>query len=65
MKFSSINLLDYQELIDSISEARVELLNLKLEHAVSPLRNPGLITKKRKHIARLNTALSIKVKSSK
>lgn len=65
MSFASTISLDYNELIDSISKAKAELLNLKMAHAVSPIENPGFITKKRKDIARLKTALSIKSKSSK
>lgn len=63
MNFSSMILLDDQGLVDSISKVKTELLHLKMTHAVSPIENPGIITKKRKDIARLKTALSIKSKT--
>lgn len=57
MKNSEIKELATQELEERISEEKILLTKLKLNHAVSPLDNPNRIIVTRKVIARLKTEL--------
>lgn len=55
MKSSEIKELATHELEERISEEKILLTKLKLNHAVSPLDNPNRIIVTRKVIARLKT----------
>jgi large subunit ribosomal protein L29 len=57
MKNSEIKELATPELEERISEEKILLTKLKLNHAVSPLDNPNRIIVTRKVIARLKTEL--------
>ncbi|MBN2682064.1 MAG: 50S ribosomal protein L29 [Bacteroidales bacterium] len=57
MKSSEIKELATPELEERISEEKILLTKLKLNHAVSPLDNPNRIVVTRKVIARLKTEL--------
>lgn len=58
MKENNLAELTVEELRTKIQEEKNGLMNLKLNHAVSPLENPTLIKKARVSIARLKTELN-------
>jgi len=58
MKQSEVKGYSQEELKDKLAESKKSYADLKRTHIVSPLENPSEITKMRKTIARLNTALS-------
>ena len=58
MKYSEIAGLSAEELTARIGEETKNLNKLTFAHAVSAIENPTRITKVRKDIARLNTALT-------
>lgn len=58
MKQTEINKLSAEELKDSLTQAKSEHAELKRLHGMSPLENPSQVTKARKLVARLNTALN-------
>jgi large subunit ribosomal protein L29 len=57
MKKEEIKELTTQELTERLAEMEKEYLQLKVNHAVSPLDNPAKITADRKMIARVKTEL--------
>jgi large subunit ribosomal protein L29 len=57
MKKEEIKELTTQELAERLAEMEKEYLQLKVNHAVSPLDNPAKITADRKMIARVKTEL--------
>jgi large subunit ribosomal protein L29 len=57
MKKEEIKELTTQELAERLVEMEKEYLQLKVNHAVSPLDNPAKITADRKMIARVKTEL--------
>ena len=62
MKASEIKSLSIDELKNTIAEQKEQLRKLKFAHAVSEVENPVKIRLTRKHIARLNTELTAKLK---
>ncbi len=58
MKQSEVKQYSSEELRDKLAESRRAYADLKRTHIVSPLENPSEITKLRKTIARLNTAIN-------
>lgn len=61
------NNLDLKELSDKELQERLEaeqmqLVKMKINHAVSPLENPNLLATTRKNIARINTEISLRRK---
>ena len=46
-----------KDLRDRLDQMELEYVQLKAQHAVSPLDNPAKITKARKEIARVKTEL--------
>ncbi len=58
MKQTEIKQYSQEELKDRLAESQKSYADLKRTHIVSPLENPSQITKLRKTIARLNTALN-------
>lgn len=56
-KQDSIKDLSIADLNERLEEARIQLVKLKLNHAVSPLENPNQIRATRKDIARYLTEL--------
>lgn len=58
MKQSEIKGLSSEELKQKLAEIKASYAEMKRMHAMSPLDNPSQITKSRKTIARLNTALN-------
>tara|TARA_B100000953_G_scaffold229149_1_gene190676 strand:+ start:51 stop:248 length:198 start_codon:yes stop_codon:yes gene_type:complete len=57
MKQSEIKILTIEDLNDKLEEYRQQLLNLKMNHAVSPIENPSNIKSVRRTIARILTAI--------
>ena len=58
MKQSEIKGLSQEEVAQKLTEVRSSYAEMKRMHAMSPLDNPSQITKTRKTIARLSTALN-------
>jgi large subunit ribosomal protein L29 len=57
MKYSEIKELSDKELVEKIKDEKVNLVTMKMNHAISPLENPLVIRETRKTIARLKTEL--------
>jgi large subunit ribosomal protein L29 len=57
MKNSEIRELTIKEIAERIDAEKEKLTRMRLNHAVSPLDNPIVITEVRRDIARLNTEL--------
>lgn len=57
MKSSEIRELSNQELLERIDNEKTALVRMKLNHAISPLDNPNVISESRKVIARLKTEM--------
>ena len=49
-----------EELKEDLTSAKKELFNLRFQNATSQLTNPAEITKVRKNIARIQTAINAK-----
>ncbi len=62
MKATEIEKLSLEELFDKLAESKKKLLDLKMNHAVSPLENPLQIKIVRRIISRLLTAITVKQK---
>ena len=62
MKATEIEKLSLEELLDKLDESKKKLLDLKMNHAVSPLENPLQIKIVRRIISRLLTAITLKQK---
>ena len=62
MKATEIEKLSLEELLDKLAENKKKLLDLKMNHAVSPLENPLQIKIVRRIISRLLTAITLKQK---
>ena len=62
MKASEIENLSLEELQDKITDLQKHLLDLKMNHAVSPLENPLQIKMARRTVSRLLTALTARQK---
>ena len=58
MKTSEIEKLSIEDLKEKLTEFQKQLLDLKMNHAVSPLENPLQIKTVRKTVARLLTAIT-------
>ncbi|WP_194851091.1 50S ribosomal protein L29 [Nonlabens antarcticus] len=58
MKQSEVKGYSQEELKDRLAESQKTYADLKRTHVVSPLENPSEITKLRKTIARLKTAVN-------
>ncbi len=57
MKTSEIKEFSTADLVERIETERANLLKMKLNHAVSPLENPGKIKESRRDVARMLTEL--------
>ena len=57
MKIKEVKELETKDLVEKLENAKAELNNLKLTHAISPLENPSQIKATRRDIARMNTEL--------
>lgn len=57
MKTAEIRELTVAEIKERIDAAKVELVRLKLNHAVSPVENSNVIKNARRDIARMLTVL--------
>ena len=57
MKSSEIRELSNQELLERIDNEKTGLVRMKLNHAISPLDNPNVISEARRVIARLKTEM--------
>ena len=62
MKATEIEKLSLEELADNLADRQKQLLDLKMNHAVSPLENPLQIKIVRRIISRLLTAITVKQK---
>ena len=62
MKASEIENLSLEDLHDKLADYQKQLLDLKMNHAVSPLENPMQISMVRRTISRLLTALTVRQK---
>ena len=58
MKQSEVKGYSLEELKDKLAEAQLAYGDLKRTHSMSPLDNPSQITKMRKTIARIKTAIN-------
>ncbi|MCH3923574.1 MAG: 50S ribosomal protein L29 [Bacteroidales bacterium] len=47
-----------KELRERLDAEKMQLVKMKINHAVSPLENPNLIRVTRKNIARINTEIT-------
>lgn len=61
MKFSEIRDLTAEELRKRMLTSREELFEMKMKHSMGQLAAPSEITVKRKSIARIKSALSMKM----
>jgi large subunit ribosomal protein L29 len=57
MKIKEIKDLNSKDIQDKIEAEKAQLDNLKLNHSISPLDNPGVIREARRTVARLKTEL--------
>ncbi len=57
MKSAEIKDLSVKDLEERIAAEKAKLTQLKVQHAVSPVENPSIITKSRRDIARMLTIL--------
>lgn len=57
MKASEIREMSAAELTKKLDELKAELFNLRFQHAINQLENPGRIVLVKKDIARVKTAL--------
>ncbi len=57
MKSAEIKDLSVKDLEERIAAEKANLTQLKVQHAVSPVENPTIITKSRRDIARMLTIL--------
>ncbi len=55
MKNSEIRDLTDQEIVDKIEDEAIQLVRLKMNHKITDLENPHVITNTRRLIARLKT----------
>ena len=62
MKASEIKNLSIEDLQDKLADYQKQLMDLKMNHAVSPLENPLQIKMVRRTISRLLTALTVRQK---
>ena len=60
MKASEIKNLSLEDLQDKLADYQKQFLDLKMNHAVSPLENPLQIKTVRRTISRLLTAITAK-----
>ena len=60
MKSAEIKEMSVQDLQERIAAEKVNLAQLKMQHAVSPVENPSIIKKSRRDIARMLTILGQK-----
>ena len=60
MRAAEVRELDIEELEQRLAETRLELFNLRFQHATGQLENTGQLKEVRKNIARLLTALNQK-----
>ncbi len=54
---TEITALETKELAEKLENAQAQLVNLKLNHTVSPIENPSQIKAARRDIARMKTEL--------
>ena len=57
MKASEIREMNSEALTKKLAELKEELFNLRFQHAINQLENPGRINAVKKDIARVKTAL--------
>ncbi len=57
MKASEIREMNSEALTKKLAELKEELFNLRFQHAINQLENPGRIVAVKKDIARVKTAL--------
>ena len=57
MKASEIREMNSEALNKNLADLKEELFNLRFQHAINQLENPGRITAVKKDIARVKTAL--------
>ena len=57
MKAAEIRELSADDLQAKLKEARAELFNLRFQHAINQLENPGRIETVKKDIARVKTVM--------
>ena len=57
MKYSEIKDLALAEIMEKLELEQETLAKLKLNHAISPLENPRVLTQRRKNVARLLTEI--------
>ncbi|MBQ8611474.1 MAG: 50S ribosomal protein L29 [Oscillospiraceae bacterium] len=57
MKASEIREMNSEALNKKLADLKEELFNLRFQHAINQLENPGRITAVKKDIARVKTAL--------
>jgi len=60
MKNSEIKELTTREIIERLDEEKSSLIQMKINHAISPIENPQLINKRRRLVARLMTELQVR-----
>lgn len=60
MKAQEIEKLSFEDLQDKLADYQKQLLDLKMNHAVTPLENPLQIKTVRRTISRLLTAITAK-----
>ena len=57
MKINEIKELETKDLVEKLENAKAELVQMNLNHNISPLADPSVIKKTRRDIARMNTEL--------
>lgn len=63
MKQAEINELSTKDLNEKVTIESDRLVKLKLNHSVSPIENPLLITSQRKTVARLKTEVTKRLRA--
>ncbi len=65
MKTPELRELSMKDLKERFETEKANFVRMKINHAVSPLEDTSKIGKTRKHIARMNTVMSQKLKEDK
>ncbi|MDR0420626.1 MAG: 50S ribosomal protein L29 [Prevotellaceae bacterium] len=65
MKTEEIREMSINDLIERIETERVNLLTMKMNHAISPIENTSKLRESRKNIARMLTVLQQKQTNEK
>lgn len=63
MKSSVIREMTTEEIQDRLADEKESLAKLRMQHAISPLENPLVLSHRRKDVARMMTELTRRTKA--